>query len=341
VNDAAPMPSTVLVTGAAGFIGAHVAACLRQRGHDVVACDSFNDYYDPALKSARVRALLEPLGVTCERIELADGAAVHELFARVRPKVVVHLAAQAGVRYSISHPEPYIQSNLVAFGHVLEGVRHHGTAHLLYASSSSVYGERADPPFGESEPTDAPVSLYAATKKANELMAHAYSHLYGLRATGLRFFTVYGPWGRPDMAYFSFAEKIMAGQPLPLFGSGALQRDFTYIDDIVEGVVRLALSEPLPGGARHEVFNIGNHQPVTVLDFVQLLADKLTGSAPQLQLLPMQPGDVPLTCADTTKLRARVGFEPSTPLSVGLDRFVEWFRAWKRISAPPAIKPRG
>ena len=199
-SDRCKMSDTILVTGAAGFIGAHVAARLSRQGRRVVGCDNFNDYYDPALKSARVHNLLAPLSVACERIELSDGAAVRDLFARVQPHVVVHLAAQAGVRYSITHPEPYIQSNLVAFGHVLEGVRHHRAAHLLYASSSSVYGERADPPFRESESTDAPVSLYAATKKANELMAHAYSHLYGLRATGLRFFTVSGPWGRPDMA---------------------------------------------------------------------------------------------------------------------------------------------
>ena len=326
------MVDTVLVTGAAGFIGAHVAACLRHRGHRVVGCDSFNDYYDPALKTARVRALLDPLDVTCEKVELSDGGAVRALFDRLQPRIVVHLAAQAGVRYSITHPEPYIQSNLVAFAHVLEAARHHGTAHLLYASSSSVYGERADPPFRESEPTDAPVSLYAATKKANELMAHAYSHLYALRATGLRFFTVYGPWGRPDMAYFSFAEKLTAGQALPIFGEGMLQRDFTYVDDIVEGVVRLALSEPPAGAALHEVFNIGNHQPVTVLEFVRLLSDQL-GVTPQIDLLPSQPGDVPMTCADVDKLRARVGFEPATPLSEGLRRFVAWFRSWKQSQA--------
>jgi UDP-glucuronate 4-epimerase len=326
------MPDIILVTGAAGFIGAHVAARLRRQGSHVVGCDNFNDYYDPVLKSARVSSLLTPLGVACERVELADGDAVRELFARLRPRVVVHLAAQAGVRYSITHPEPYIQSNLVAFGHVLEGVRNHGTAHLLYASSSSVYGERADPPFRESESTDTPVSLYAATKKANELMAHAYSHLYGLRTTGVRFFTVYGPWGRPDMAYFSFAEKINAGQALPVFAGGTQQRDFTYIDDIVEGVVRLAMSEPTTAAARHEVFNIGNHRPVTVLEFIRLLAEKF-GVTPQLNLLPAQAGDVPMTCADTDKLRARVGFEPSTPLGDGLQRFVEWFRAWKQIPA--------
>jgi UDP-glucuronate 4-epimerase len=234
------------------------------------------------------------------------------------------------VRYSISHPQTYVQSNLVGFGNVLEAARHAQVRHLVYASSSSVYGDRANAPFRESEPTDSPVSLYAATKKANEVMAYAYSHLYGLRATGLRFFTVYGPWGRPDMAYFSFAEKILAGQPLPLFGAGQLQRDFTYIDDIAEGVVRLALSEPLPGGVAHEVFNIGNHQPVVVLEFVRILSD-LMGITPAFEHLPMQPGDVPMTCADVDRLDARVGFRPTTSLHDGLARFVVWFRHWKAV----------
>ncbi|MFO1217436.1 MAG: NAD-dependent epimerase/dehydratase family protein [Burkholderiaceae bacterium] len=322
------MTQTVLVTGAAGFIGAHVAARLRRAGLHVFGCDNFNDYYDPALKTARVGALLTPLGVPCQQVELADANAVRDLFQRTCPEIVVHLAAQAGVRYSITHPEPYLQSNLVAFGHVLEGARHSGLSHLVYASSSSVYGDRANPPFRESEPTDSPVSLYAATKKANELMAQAYSHLYGLRVTGLRFFTVYGPWGRPDMAYFSFAERIAAGEPLPVFADGRLQRDFTFIDDIVEGVVRLALSASAADRPTHEVFNIGNHQPVTVLEFIRLLS-KHMGTEPKLTFLPMQPGDVPMTCADTKKLRDRVGFEPSTPLNMGLERFVAWFKAWK------------
>jgi UDP-glucuronate 4-epimerase len=240
----------ILVTGSAGFIGSHVAARLRRLGHEAVGCDNFNDYYNPALKRARETRLLEPAGVRCEQVELAEAPSVRALFERTKPTHVVHLAAQAGVRYSITHPEPYIQSNLVGFANILEACRHHSVQHLVYASSSSVYGDRADPPFEESQPTDSPVSLSAATKKSNELMAHAYSHLYGLRATGLRFFTVYGPWGRPDMAYFSFAEKICAGHPLPVFGHGTLQRDFTYIDDIVEGVVRLALSAP-PRVRRH------------------------------------------------------------------------------------------
>jgi UDP-glucuronate 4-epimerase len=320
--------STILVTGAAGFIGAHVAARLRALGHAVVGCDNFNDYYAPALKDARVQALLGPLGVACERVELADPSAVRDLFDRLRPRIVVHVAAQAGVRYSLTHPQPYIQSNLVGFANVLEAARHDAVEHLVYASSSSVYGECHEMPFRESQPTDSPVSLYAATKKANELMAHAYSHVHGLRATGLRFFTVYGPWGRPDMAYFSFAEKILAGEALPVFAEGKLQRDFTYIDDIVEGVVRLALSARPDGAPAHEVFNIGNHTPVTVLEFIRTLSE-LIGRQPELQFLPMQPGDVPVTCADVDKLHARVGFQPSTPLREGLARFVEWFRDWK------------
>jgi UDP-glucuronate 4-epimerase len=243
----------------------------------------------------------------------------------------VHLAAQAGVRYSITHPQTYVQSNLVGFANILEACRHAQTRHLVYASSSSVYGERATAPFRESEATDAPVSFYAATKKANEVMAHAYSHLYGLRATGLRFFTVYGPWGRPDMAYFSFAEKLLAGQKLPLFAGGILQRDFTFIDDIAEGVTRLALSDEMAGTPQHAIFNIGNHQPVTVLEFVQVLGD-LLGVTPDFEHLPMQPGDVPMTCADVDELDARIGFRPSTRLRDGLGQFVEWFGRWKSLS---------
>ncbi len=321
-------PPAILVTGAAGFIGSFVAARLAQQGHAVHGCDNFNDYYDPALKRARVARLLAPRGVACDAVELADAVAVRALFDRVKPIAVVHLAAQAGVRYSIDHPETYVQSNLVGFANMLEACRHHRVQHLVYASSSSVYGDRTDPPFRETQPTDSPVSLYAATKKANELMAHTYSHLYGLRATGLRFFTVYGPWGRPDMAAFSFAEKLLAGEALPVFGHGKLQRDFTYIDDIVEGVVRVTFASPPPATPPHEVFNIGNHAPVTVLDFIETLASAL-GVQPKLQMLGPQPGDVTMTCADVTRLRERVGFEPSTPLSEGLRRFVAWLRQWK------------
>jgi UDP-glucuronate 4-epimerase len=318
---------TILVTGAAGFIGAHVAAKLRTLGHTVAGCDNFNDYYSPELKRARVRALLGPVGVACEEVELADTEQVRRLFARVRPHRVVHLAAQAGVRYSLTHPQHYVQSNLVGFGNVLEAAKAARVAHFIYASSSSVYGDRAETPFREDQPTDEPVSLYAATKKANEVMAQSYSHVHRLRATGLRFFTVYGPWGRPDMAYFSFAQKIMAGQSLPVFAQGLLRRDFTYIDDIVEGVTRMVLTELQSGERLHEIYNIGNHSPVTVLRFVELLSAAL-GQTARLEFLPMQPGDVSVTCADVAKLRDRVGFEPATPLEVGLARFVDWFRQW-------------
>ena len=320
--------SRILVTGAAGFIGSFVAGRLAQLGHTVLGCDNFNDYYDPALKRARVTRLLAPARVGCDTVDIADGAALRALFARLKPDLVIHLAAQAGVRYSIDHPETYVQSNLVGFANVLEACRHHRVQHLVYASSSSVYGDRTDAPFREAQSTDSPVSLYAATKKANEVMAHSYSHLYGLRATGLRFFTVYGPWGRPDMAAYSFAEKLMAGQPLPVFGHGTLQRDFTYVDDIVEGVARVAFASPPTATPAHEIFNIGNHTPVTVLAFIETLAAAL-GIEPALQMLPRQPGDVTMTCADVTRLRERVGFEPSTPLSEGLRRFVAWLRDWK------------
>ena len=318
----------ILVTGAAGFIGAHVAARLRALGYAVVGCDNFNAYYDPALKRARVRHLLDAAGVACETVDVADDAALRSLFERQRPQLVLHLAAQAGVRHSITHPQDYVQANLVGFGNLLEACRRGGVRHLVFASSSSVYGARTDAPFRESDPTDAPISLYAATKKANEAMAHAYAHVHGLRSTGLRFFTVYGPWGRPDMAYFSFAEKLARGETLPVFAGGELLRDFTYIDDIVEGVVRIALATAPAGAAASEIFNIGNHSPVRVLDFIATLAG-LMGVQPRLDFQPMQPGDVPVTCADVTRLRERVGFEPATPLAQGLARFVAWFRDWR------------
>ncbi len=319
----------VLVTGAAGFVGSHVAARLAAMGHQVVGCDNFNDYYTPRLKHDRVAALLAPAGVACETVELADAAAVQALFERVRPTLVVHLAAQAGVRYSLENPAAYVQSNLVGFGNILEACRHHKVEHLLYASSSSVYGANAKVPFSEDDQVDEPVSLYAATKKSNELMAHSYSHLFGLPATGLRFFTVYGPWGRPDMAYFSFTQKMMKGEPIPVFAEGLLTRDFTYIDDIVEGVVRL-LFKPTPAGqgkAAHTVFNIGNHNPVRVLDFIRSI-EEVTGIEARKEFLPMQAGDVPATHASIDKLRAWVGFAPTTPLKDGLARFYEWYRDW-------------
>nr|WP_229429310.1 NAD-dependent epimerase/dehydratase family protein [Massilia sp. ST3] len=319
-----------MVTGAAGFVGSHVAARLAAMGHRVVGCDNFNDYYDPQLKTDRVAALLAPAGVECERIDIADGAQLRALFERVRPQLVVHLAAQAGVRYSLQNPDAYIQSNLVGFGNILEACRHHQVEHLLYASSSSVYGSNAKVPFSEDDRVDEPVSLYAATKKANELMAHSYSHLYGFPATGLRFFTVYGPWGRPDMAYFSFTEKILRGEKIPVFAEGKLTRDFTYIDDIVEGVVRLLFKpQPqAPGKVRHAVFNIGNNQPVMVLDFVRTLERVLETQA-VLDFQPMQAGDVPATHADTSRLQEWVGYKPATPLETGLTRYRDWYRGWR------------
>ena len=324
-------PQRILVTGAAGFVGSAVAARLAAMGHDVVGCDNFNDYYDPALKEDRVRGLLAPAGVRCERVDLADNAAVAALFERERPGLVVHLAAQAGVRYSLENPAAYVQSNLVGFANILEACRHGRVAHLLYASSSSVYGANAKVPFAEDDRTDEPVSLYAATKKANELMAYTYSQLYGFPATGLRFFTVYGPWGRPDMAYFSFTEKMMRGEKIPVFAEGKLRRDFTYIDDIVEGVVRL-LFKPQEGGAGkvpHAVFNIGNNQPVVVIDFIRTL-ERVLGVQATLDFLPMQPGDVAATHASTDRLQEWVGYRPTTSLEQGLSRFRDWYQDWRK-----------
>lgn len=319
----------ILVTGAAGFIGSHVAARLADMGFEVLGCDNFNSYYSPKLKADRVRALLTARGVECRLLELSDGEQVRALFRQVEPRLVVHLAAQAGVRYSIENPSAYIQSNLTGFGNLLEACRQQGVQHLLYASSSSVYGANAKVPFQEDDRTDEPVSLYAATKKANELMAYSYSSIYRLPATGLRFFTVYGPWGRPDMAYFSFTQKMLRGEPIQVFAQGKLQRDFTYIDDIVEGVVRL-LFRPIStegGGVPHAVYNIGNHQPVTVRDFVSTLEEVL-GAKAAIEFVPMQPGDVPATYADTTRLRERVRFAPATDLRRGLARFADWYRTW-------------
>jgi UDP-glucuronate 4-epimerase len=318
----------ILVTGAAGFIGSFTAARLAQLGHDVTGCDSFNNYYDPGLKHQRVRELLAPRGVPCLEVNLADNERAARLFDDVRPTLVVHLAAQAGVRYSLRNPSACIQSNLLAFGHVLEACRQHEVQHLVYASSSSIYGANTVAPFREDASTDAPVSLYAATKKANELMAHAYSQLYSMPATGVRLFTAYGPWGRPDMAYFSFTEKIVKGEPIPVFAEGELRRDFTYIDDIVEGIVRL-LFKPQPGGGKppHAIFNIGNNSPVRVLDFIGAL-EALLNTKARIQHLPMQPGDVPLTYAATDKMRAWVGVTPLVPLTQGLQRFVDWYLPW-------------
>ena len=338
---------TVLVTGAAGFIGAGVCERLLARGDQVVGVDNLNPYYDPALKQARLQRLEAqaaasgcPSAWRFQQLDLADGPALAALLADVGPCRVIHLAAQAGVRYSLENPGAYVQSNLVAMGHVLEGCRHQQVEHLVYASSSSVYGGNRNLPFSEAQPVNHPVSLYAATKKANELMAHTYSHLYGLPATGLRFFTVYGPWGRPDMAPMLFARAILAGEPIRVFNQGRMRRDFTYIDDVVEGVIRCLdkpatahpafdaeAPDPATSWAPHRLFNIGNAQPEELLVFIAELERALERPA-ILQLEPMQPGDVEATAADTSALEAWVGFRPATPLRQGVERFAAWYRQY-------------
>ena len=321
----------VLVTGAAGFIGMHVARRLLARGDDVVGVDNLNDYYDPRLKEARLAQLAPMPGFRFLKIDIADRAGMDQLFATERFDRVVHLAAQAGVRYSLRNPQAYVDSNLAGFVNVLEGCRHHGVQHLVYASSSSVYGGNVKMPFAETDPVDHPVSLYAATKKANELMAHAYSHLYGLPATGLRFFTVYGPWGRPDMAYYLFTQAILEGRSIDVFNHGQMKRDFTYIDDIVEGVVRVLdrSAEPCPGtSVPHRVFNIGNHDPVPLLEFIACIEASL-GKTANKRMLPMQDGDVPATYADVSALQEWVGFQPATSLARGIGHFVAWLQEYR------------
>ncbi|MEJ6021953.1 NAD-dependent epimerase [Ramlibacter sp. PS4R-6] len=320
----------VLVTGAAGFIGMYVAERLLARGDEVVGIDNLNDYYDPQLKRDRLARLQPQRGFTFLPVDIADRHAMAALFASGGFDRVVHLAAQAGVRYSLKNPQAYAQANLVGFLNILEGCRHARIAHLVYASSSSVYGGNTKMPFSESDPVDHPVSLYAATKKSNELMAHAYAHLYGFPATGLRFFTVYGPWGRPDMAYYSFTEAILQGRAIDVFNHGDMKRDFTYIDDIVEGVVRVLdrVPDAKAGESLHHVFNIGHHEPVALMEFIATLERHL-GRQAQVRMLPMQPGDVPATYADVDALAAWVGFRPSTSLDEGLARFTRWYRDYK------------
>jgi UDP-glucuronate 4-epimerase len=323
----------ILVTGAAGFIGMHVAQALLARGDQVLGIDNLNDYYDPALKHARLAQLMAHPKFVFQRLDIRDGDAVETLFAQGAFDHVVHLAAQAGVRYSITHPHDYAQANLVGFLNVLEGCRRQKTAHLVYASSSSVYGGNRKMPFSEDDAVDSPVSLYAATKKANELMAHSYSHLYSLPCTGLRFFTVYGPWGRPDMAYFSFTRAILAGQPIAVFNHGKMSRDFTYIDDIVSGVLDVLDRPPMRSGdslAAYRVLNIGSHAPVPLLDFISEV-ERALGLTAQLDLQPMQPGDVPDTYADVSRLRALTGStRPATTLHEGVQRFVKWYEDYHR-----------
>ena len=330
----------VLVTGAAGFIGSHLSERLLARGDEVLGYDNLNAYYDPALKEARLARLTPQDGFSFVRASLEDRAALEAAFDDFRPQRVVNLAAQAGVRYSLENPHAYIDSNIVGFLNILEACRHRGIEHLVYASSSSVYGANRKLPFAVEDSVDHPVSLYAATKKANELMAHTYSHLFGLPTTGLRFFTVYGPWGRPDMALFLFTKKILAGEPIDVFNHGHHTRDFTYVDDIVEGVIRTLDRVPGPDPAYdplaptpasslapYRVYNIGNHQPVQLLRYIEVLEDCL-GRKAEKRLLPMQPGDVPDTEADVEALRRDTGYSPATPIETGVRRFVEWYRAF-------------
>jgi UDP-glucuronate 4-epimerase len=331
----------ILVTGAAGFIGFHVALRLAESGQDVIGVDNLNAYYDPALKQARLAQLARFPNFRFLKLDLAEREGVGRLFAESGFAAVVHLAAQAGVRYSLIDPHAYVRANLDAFINVLEGCRHSRVRHLVYASSSSVYGANTRLPFRTSDNVDHPVSLYAASKKANEAMAHAYSHLFRLPTSGLRFFTVYGPWGRPDMAMWLFSEAILAGQPIKLFNHGRMRRDFTYIDDIVEAVVRLIDRpptgdpdwsgedpDPASSQAPWRVYNIGNNAPVEVTEVVRLLEEAL-GRTAQRELLPMQPGDVPATYADVADLEAMVGFKPETSIEDGIRRFVAWFREYR------------
>ncbi len=333
----------ILVTGAAGFIGAALSHRLLDRGDEVVGIDNLNDYYDVSLKEARLARLTRRDGFRFERLDVADREGMSRLFREHRFDAVMHLAAQAGVRYSIENTHAYVDANLVGFVNILEGCRHGEVSHLVFASSSSVYGANTQLPFSEHDNVDHPVSLYAATKKANELMAHTYAHLYGLPCTGLRFFTVYGPWGRPDMALFKFTRLMLEDKPIPVFNRGEMVRDFTYIDDIVEGVVRVIDRPPEPNPswsgdspdpatsyAPWRIYNIGNSRPVKLMRYIEVL-EQCLGRKAKMALLPMQPGDVRATQADTTELRNAVGYAPSTPIEEGVARFVAWYRDYYRV----------
>ena len=335
----------VLVTGAAGFIGSALTQRLLDRGEQIVGIDNLNDYYDVRLKQARLDRLRSREGFVFHKLDIVERKGMGDLFSSMRFDAVVHLAAQAGVRYSIENPGAYIDANLVGFLHVLEGCRHSRVGHLVFASSSSVYGANTRLPFSEHDNVDHPVSLYAATKKANELMAHSYASLYGMSCTGLRFFTVYGPWGRPDMALFKFTEGILAGRPIPVFNRGEMVRDFTYVDDIVEGVIRTMdqpaapsagwsgeRPDPATSYAPWRIFNIGNNQPVKLMRYIEVLEECL-GKKARLELLPMQPGDVPATFADVGELQHAVGYKPQTPIEVGVRRFADWYQAYYKKSA--------
>jgi UDP-glucuronate 4-epimerase len=334
----------VLVTGSAGFIGAALSARLLERGDEVVGVDNLNEYYDVGLKLARLERLTKWERFHPIKADIGDREAMAQLFARERPHRVVNLAAQAGVRYSIENPHAYVDSNLVGFANLLEGCRHHGVEHLVYASSSSVYGANRRMPFSVRDNVDHPMSLYAASKKANELMAHTYSSLYGLPTTGLRFFTVYGPWGRPDMALFIFTRKILNGEPIDLFNYGEHKRDFTYIDDVVEGVVRVLdrvpspdpqwsgeAPEPSSSYAPYRLYNIGNNQPVELSRYVAVL-EQCLGRKAERNLLPLQPGDVPDTYADVQALVRDFGYQPATSVEVGIARFVDWYKDFYRVA---------
>lgn len=332
---------SILVTGAAGFIGFHLARRLLASGVPVTGVDSMNDYYDPALKEARIRLLEEQPGFRFHRLDLSDDQALRRALDDQTFCRVYHLAAQAGVRYSLQNPGAYIRSNILGFFNVLEYCREFPPGHLVYASSSSVYGNRDAVPFREEQNTDHPISLYAATKKSNEAMAHSYSHLFGTPATGLRFFTVYGPWGRPDMAIFSFTRAILEGQPIQVFAGGELQRDFTYIDDIIEGLVHLGDKAPATDGdaAAHRILNIGNGSPVRVNDMIEILEDSLGMPARRI-MAPMQDGDVVMTCADTSPLVRLTGFRPDTSLRQGIAEFVRWYREYYQLPSTRTTRPR-
>ncbi len=333
----------VLVTGAAGFIGFHLSQQLLARGDEVIGLDNLNNYYDVSLKKDRLAQLQGKSGFSFYNLDLADREGMTQLFAEAGFDLVAHMAAQAGVRYSLKNPYAYVDSNLVGFINVLEGCRHSKVKHLVFASSSSVYGANTKTPFSVHDNVDHPLSLYAATKKANELMAHTYSHLYRLPTTGLRFFTVYGPWGRPDMALFLFTKAIIAGQPIDVFNAGKMQRDFTYIDDIVEGVIRVLdkipepnitwsgdAPDPASSNAPYKIYNIGNNQPIELMRFIEVLEDCL-GRKAEKNILPLQAGDVPVTYADVDDLVKDVGFKPSTPIEVGIERFIAWYRSYYNL----------
>lgn len=317
----------ILVTGAAGFIGHALCRRLLDDGHEVTGLDDLNDYYDPALKRARLATLDQDEAFTFGRVDIGNSHALEAAFQSAEANVVVHLAAQAGVRYSLDNPKIYVHSNLVGFANVLECVRHHEPAHFVYASSSSIYGASGRIPFALDDPADRPVSLYAATKRSGELMAYSYSHLYDIPMTGLRFFTAYGPWGRPDMAYFKFTRRILAGEPVTVYGDGEPQRDFTYIEDIIDGVVAAIRHVPGSDGVPHRLYNLGHDQPVRVKDVLSTL-EKLLGRKAKVEMRPLPPGDVPATWADIRAARDELGYDPRTGLEEGLDRFVTWYREY-------------